>query len=320
MGEITVQAPMVLGHESAGTIVEIGSAVRRLRVGDRVALEPGFPCRRCRACLSGKYNLCPDVQFAATPPVDGTLCGFYVAPEDFCYPLPEHVSVQEGALAEPLAVAVHIMNLAHLQYGQTVAVMGAGPVGLLCCAVAKAHHAAKIISVDINPQRLAFAQTYAATHTFAPEAVPADASPAANSSPAAASALANAARLLSSTETPEGIDVVIDATGSGPAIQLALHIIRRGGHYVQAGMGRNWIDFPIAQLCTKEVTATGCFRYSSGDFERAVAMIRDGRVNVAQLISSQVDFGHAERAFDLVARGEGIKTVIRGPNEPPVSG
>lgn len=110
---------MTLGHESAGTISEVGPAVTRVKVGDRVALEPGAPCRHCEPCLSGFYNLCIDMHFAATPPYDGTLTGFYVAPEDFCYKLPEHVSLQEGALVEPLAVAIHIVRQAAVTPGQS---------------------------------------------------------------------------------------------------------------------------------------------------------------------------------------------------------
>ena len=94
IGHFVVKDPMVLGHESAGTIVEVGESVTKLKVGDRVALEPGYPCRRCTNCIAGKYNLCPDMVFAATPPYDGTLTGYWVAPADFCYKLPENVSQQ----------------------------------------------------------------------------------------------------------------------------------------------------------------------------------------------------------------------------------
>jgi D-xylulose reductase len=141
IGSFVVENPMVLGHESSGTVTQVGDAVKSVKVGDRVALEPGTPCRRCTPCLSGHYNLCDEMKFAATPPYDGTLTGFWASPEDFCYKLPDHVTLQEGALVEPLAVAVHIVKQAEIKPGQTVVVMGAGPVGLLCCAVAKAYGA-----------------------------------------------------------------------------------------------------------------------------------------------------------------------------------
>ncbi|CAG8955725.1 hypothetical protein HYFRA_00010991 [Hymenoscyphus fraxineus] len=300
IGTFVVEKPMVLGHESSGTVVQTGSSVTSLKVGDKVALEPGTPCRRCPACLSGKYNLCDDMIFAATPPYDGTLTGFWVSPEDFCYKLPSHVSLQEGALIEPLAVAVHITKQASITPGQTVVVMGAGPVGLLCCAVAKAYGASKIVSVDIQPSRLDFAKDFAATHTFTPSRV---------------SAEENASNLLSQTGLGQGADAVIDASGAEPSIQTSIHVVRRGGVYVQGGMGKPDISFPIMALCAKEITAKGSFRYGSGDYRLAVELVSSGKVDVKALITKTVEFGDAEQAFRDVKEGKGIKILIKGPNE-----
>jgi len=301
IGSFILKEPMVLGHESAGTIVEVGSAVKTLLVGDRVALEPGTPCRRCESCLSGHYNLCPLMKFAATPPYGGTLTGYYTSPEDFCYKLPSHVTLQEGALLEPLAVAVHITKQAEIKPGQTVVVMGAGPVGLLCCAVAKAYGASTVVSVDIQPQRLEFAKSYAATHTFTPARV---------------SAAENAENLLKSTGLPStGADAVIDASGAEPSIQTSIHVVRRGGIYVQGGMGKPDITFPIMELCVKEVTAKGSFRYGSGDYKLALDFVNKGVIDVKPLISRTVEFTDAEQAFKDVKAGQGIKVLIKGPNE-----
>ncbi|KAH8813339.1 chaperonin 10-like protein [Xylogone sp. PMI_703] len=300
IGDFIVKDPMVLGHESAGTVVEVGSAVKSLKVGDRVALEPGYSCRRCEPCLSGHYNLCADMHFAATPPIDGTLTGFYTSPEDFCYKLPDHVSLQEGALVEPLAVAVHIVKQAEIKPGQSVIVMGAGPVGLLCCAVAKAFGASKVVSVDIQENRLKFAAEFAATHTFIPSRVP---------------ATENAANLLKAAELPLGADAIIDASGAEPSIQASIHAVRRGGIYVQGGMGKPDITFPIMALCVNELTAKGSFRYGSGDYKLAVQLVADGKVDVKKLITGTVEFKDAEAAFKSVKEGKGIKVLIKGPNE-----
>ncbi|PVH72734.1 GroES-like protein [Cadophora sp. DSE1049] len=300
IGSFVLKEPMVLGHESAGTITAIGSAVTTLQVGDRVALEPGTPCRRCTPCLSGHYNLCPLMKFAATPPFGGTLTGYYLSASDFCYKLPAHVSLQEGALLEPLAVAVHIVKQAEIKPGQSVVVMGAGPVGLLCCAVAKAFGASVIVSVDIQPSRLEFAKSYAATHTFTPSRVPAE---------------ENASALLKSINLPSGTDAVIDASGAEPSIQTSIHTVRRGGVYVQGGMGKPEITFPIMELCTKEVTCKGSFRYGSGDYALALEFVDKGLVDVKPLISRTVEFTDAEQAFKDVKGGQGIKVLIKGPNE-----
>lgn len=240
------------------------------------------------------------MRFAATPPYDGTLAGFYTAPADFCYKLPEHISLQEGALVEPLAVGVHIVKQAEVKPGDTVVVMGAGPVGLLCCAVAKAFGASTIVAVDIQPSRLEFAASYAATHTFTPERVPAE---------------ENAVRLLKETGLGEGADAIIDASGAEPSIQASIHALRRGGIYVQGGMGKPDINFPIMALCTKEITMKGSFRYSSGDYKLAVELISTGKVDVKKLISGTVKFEDAEKAFENVKAGKCIKMLIAGPNE-----
>lgn len=240
------------------------------------------------------------MKFAATPPYDGTLTGFYIMAEDFCYKLPPHVSLQEGTLIEPLAVAVHIVRQASITPGQSVIVMGAGPVGLLCCAVARCFGASKIIAVDIQPTRLEFAAKYAATHTFTPSKVPAE---------------ENAKKLLESVGIEDGADAVIDASGAEPSIQCSIHAVRRGGTYVQGGMGKPDITFPIMALCIKEITVKGSFRYGSGDYKLAVEFVGSGKIDVKALISREVEFEEAEEAFKDVKGGKGIKVLIKGPNE-----
>ncbi|KAI9805982.1 MAG: hypothetical protein M1825_000596 [Sarcosagium campestre] len=297
IGSFVVRDPMVLGHESSGIVSEVGSAVTTLKVGDRVALEPGVPCRRCVRCKEGQYNLCAEMAFAATPPFDGTLTKYYALPEDFCYKLPEHVSLEEGALVEPLSVAVHLVKQSGVKPGQSIVVMGAGPVGLLCCAVAKAHGATAIISVDIVPERLEFAQKFAATGTFTPQRVPAE---------------ENAKALREQHGFPDGVDVVIDASGAEPSIQTSIHVLRVGGTHVQGGMGKPEITFPITALCVKEINCRGSFRYSSGDYKLAVELVASGKIDVKQLITRKVSFKEAEQAFEDVKAGKGIKILIGG--------
>lgn len=218
IGPFIVESPMVLGHESAGIVHAVGDKVKTLKVGDRVAMEPGKPCRHCVRCKEGKYNLCPDMEFAATPPFDGTLARYYTLPEDYCYKLPEGMSLEEGALIEPTAVAVHITRAAAVKPGDSVVVFGAGPVGLLCCAVAKAYGATKVVTVDINEERLKFALSYAANSSFKSARV---------------SASENAQNMIKECELGPGADVIIDASGAEPCIQTAIHALRVGGTYVQ---------------------------------------------------------------------------------------
>ena len=249
LGAFVVKSPMVLGHESAGIVHSVGPGVESLKPGDQVAMEPGIPCRRCVRCKEGHYNLCPDMAFAATPPFDGTLARFYRLPEDFCYKLPEQMTLEEGALVEPASVAVHVVRQANVQPGNEVVIWGAGPVGLLCCAMAKAFGASKIISVDVNEERLQFALKYAATHSFRARKE---------------SASESAARLVQECGLGPGADVAIDATGAEPCIQTAIHVVRTGGTYVQAGMGKPEITWPIGAMCAKELNVKGSFRFDHG--------------------------------------------------------
>lgn len=300
IGHFVVKDPMVLGHESAGTVIEAGDAVEHLKPGDRVAIEPGYACRRCTDCRAGKYNLCEKMVFAATPPYDGTLTGLWASPADFCYKLPDSVSLQEGALIEPLAVAVHIVKQAAVQPGQSVIVMGAGPVGLLCAAVAKAYGASKVVSVDIVQSKLDFAKDFASTHTYLSQRIAPE---------------ENAKAIREQVGLPKGADVVIDASGAEPSIQTSLHAVRVGGTYVQGGMGKSDINFPIMAMCLKEVTARGSFRYGPGDYELAIDLVANGKVDIKKLVSTVVPFDKAEEAFKKVKEGEVIKILIAGPNE-----
>ncbi|KAE8315713.1 D-xylulose reductase A [Aspergillus transmontanensis] len=297
IGQFVVKDPMVLGHESSGVISKVGSAVTALKVGDHVAMEPGIPCRRCEPCKAGKYNLCEKMAFAATPPYDGTLAKYYVLPEDFCYKLPENINLQEAAVMEPLSVAVHIVKQANVAPGQSVVVFGAGPVGLLCCAVARAFGSPKVIAVDIQKGRLEFAKKYAATAIFEPSKI---------------SALENAERIVNENDLGRGADIVIDASGAEPSVHTGIHVLRPGGTYVQGGMGRNEITFPIMAACTKELNVRGSFRYGSGDYKLAVNLVASGKVSVKELITGVVGFKDAEQAFHEVKAGKGIKTLIAG--------
>jgi D-xylulose reductase len=236
--------------------------------------------------------------FAATPPYDGTLAKYYILPEDLCYKLPENMTLEEGALIEPLAVAVHITKQSGVKQGDSVVVFGAGPVGLLCCAVARAFGAKKLVAVDINTQRLEFATSYAADSSFVPSKV---------------SAAENAQRLKDEHDLPIGADVAIDASGAEPSVQTAMHVLRTGGSYVQGGMGRDEITFPIMAACTKELTIKGSFRYASGDYQTAVDLVAAGKIDVKKLITRKVAFEEAVQAFEDVKNGKAIKVLIEGP-------
>ncbi|KAG9553164.1 GroES-like protein, partial [Aureobasidium melanogenum] len=291
-----------MGHEASGTVHSIGSAVTTLSLNDNVCIEPGLPCSRCKSCKSGRYNLCPDMAFAASPgpgpATHGCLCAYYKLTEAFVYKLPASVSLEEGVLVEPLSVAVHSIRLAGIKLGHKVVVFGAVPVGILCAAVARQFGAAEVISVDTNAARLEFVKEFAATGVLIPDAK--------------ADGATNAAAIIERFHLDRGADIVIEASGAEPCVQMGIHVLAPGGTYVQTGCGKPNILVPMTKLGEKEAVVRGCFRYGPGDFELAIGFLRDGKIDVGKLITKTVPFEEAPDAWESVGRGEGIKTLIRG--------
>ncbi|KAF1851613.1 GroES-like protein [Cucurbitaria berberidis CBS 394.84] len=300
---------IVMGHEAAGTIHSIGPAVKTIKPGDRVAIEPGTPCRLCKACKSGVYNLCRQIRFAAAPgPPDtqGTLSKYFRIAEDMVYKIPDEMGLDEAVLVEPLAVAVHAAKLGDVRPGETVVVMGSGTIGLFCAAVARQFGAHRVILVDILEKKLEFATSYLGCETFL--------------SSTKVEAEENAALLLKKLDLAEygidsfggHVDTVIEASGATSSIETGIHILRPGGKYVQTGLGKPKIEFPIVAMSQKELIVRGCFRYGTGDYELAVSLIKKGLVDVKPLISSVTRFEDATQAWDKTGRGDGIKNLIQG--------
>ncbi|KAM0755592.1 xylitol dehydrogenase [Meredithblackwellia eburnea MCA 4105] len=319
IGDFVVKDPMVLGHESAGVVVKLGSQVQHLKAGDRVALDPGESCRTCISCKEGHYERCPDMVFAATPPYDGTLCGFYKLPADLCYKLPENVSLEEGALLEPLSVAVMAVDkIAKMRPSSIVVVFGAGPVGLLTMAVAKALGAKKVVAVDIVESRLQFAKTEfgAASDYFLPPKREDGEEPLVYSR---RSADALRAKFGFEERGPSGVDLAIDCTGAPPCIQTGMYVVKHGGTYVQVGMGPENVTIPMAQILNKELSIKGSFRYGPGCYSLALDLVARGAIDVKPLITHRYSFKEAKEAFQANQDGKGadgkaaIKIMISGP-------
>jgi D-xylulose reductase len=255
--------------------------------------------------------------FAATPPHDGTLTRYYRLPEDLVYTLPEHLSLEDGAMIEPLSVGVHsVFTQAKLQPAQSIVVFGCGPVGLLCMAVAKAIGASRIIAVDIQQSRLDFAKKYAATDVFWPPPLQ-EGEPATVYSQRAADLLR--ANLGVKDRGNKAIDVVIDASGAEVSIQTGILIAKVGGTFVQVGMGHPEVVVPITTLLAKELVLKGSFRYGPGDYRLALALAAQKKVDLRPLVTHRFKFEDAIAAFDATKNGKSedgrslIKAIISGP-------
>ncbi|KAF8528960.1 xylitol dehydrogenase [Hysterangium stoloniferum] len=318
IADFVVNKPMVLGHESSGVIAKVGSKVKTLQVGQRVALEPGQTCRTCDACKAGSYELCPDIIFAATPPYDGTLGRFYRIPADLAYPLPDNLTLEDGAMMEPLSVAVHALaNLGKVRANQTVAVFGAGPVGLLTLAVAKAFGAKRIISVDIIQARLDFAKKYAATDIYMPSKKNHDES---NMAYSRRNAVEMKQKLGLADRGANGVDIVLDASGAEVSIQTSIFLAKEGGTFIQVGMGNAEVTIPITHALGKQLTIKGSFRYGPGDYPTAISLVAQGKIDLKPLVTHRFPFDDAVAAFDVTRFGKSpdgkgaIKVIISGPD------
>ncbi len=216
IGKYKVEKPFILGHECSGEVVAIGSSVERFKVGDRVAVEPGVTCGHCEACKEGRYNLCPDVQFLATPPVDGAFVQYIKMRQDFVFSIPDTLSYEDAALIEPFSVGIHAATRTKLQPGSTIAIMGMGPVGLMAVAAAKAFGASTIIATDLEPLRLEAAKRMGATHVInIREKDPLN-------------------EIKNITENV-GVDVAWETAGNPKALQSSLASLRRGGKLAIVG-------------------------------------------------------------------------------------
>jgi len=297
IGDFVVTAPMILGHESSGTVVKIGSSVTNVKVGDRIAIEPGYSCRSCDFCKSGRYNLCGEMKFCATPPVDGTLRRFYTHPADYCFKLPENVSFEEGALLEPLSVAVHACRRAHVSIGHRVLICGAGPIGLVNLLTANAMGAAEVCVTDINQHRLDVAKSLGASHTLLIES---------KKSP---QELAADVRTRFGENSP---DVTIECSGAEASIQFAIYATKSGGMIVLVGLGPSEVKIPIVNAAVREVDIRGIFRYANC-YPIALSMVASGQVNVKPLVTHRFKLEDSLKAFEVAKTGadNAIKVMIQ---------
>lgn len=292
IGDFIVEAPLILGHEAAGEVVAVGEAVTSLQVGDRVAIEPGYPDRTCRVCKEGRYNLCESVTFLATPPVDGAFCEYLSWPADFLHKLPEALSLDEGAMIEPLSVGLHAVRIADVRPGQSVAVFGAGPIGLATLQVARAAGATTIIVVEGVPSRLETARSLGATHALAAGAE-------------------NVVQIQDLTGG-EGADVAFECAGAIPALHAALRGTRSGGHVQLVGMpSQADPQIPVYEVIARELQVTGLFRYAN-TYPAAIELVRAGRVDAQALVTHHFPLDEAPYALDWVEHNKGqvIKAVI----------
>jgi D-xylulose reductase len=282
IGPFVVKAPMVLGHEAAGTVVEVGQAVKNLKNGDRVCMEPGIPDPNSRASRLGIYNLDPAVRFWATPPVHGCLTPYVVHPAAYTFKLPENVSFAEGAMVEPLAVGMHAAVKAKIKPGDLAVVMGAGPIGTVVALAAIAGGCSQVVITDVQQPKLDLA---ASLGPIRPVNV----------------AKQNLRGVIDELTEGWGADIVFEASGAPAAIQSVQETLCPGGRIVLIGLPIRPVTLDLVALSAKEAAIESVFRYAHV-YPRALALMGSGKIDVKPLISRTFEFRDSIEAFNFALK------------------
>jgi D-xylulose reductase len=282
IGPFVVKAPMVLGHEAAGTVVEVGTQVTHLKPGDRVCMEPGIPDPNSRAARLGIYNLDPAVRFWATPPVHGCLTPYVVHPAAYTFKLPPNVSFAEGAMVEPLAVGMHASVKAKIKPGDLAVVLGAGPIGTVTALAALAGGCSQVVITDVQQPKLDLA---AKLGPIRPVNV----------------AKENLRQVIDELTDGWGADLVFEATGAAAAIQKVQEALCPGGRIVLVGMPIGPVPLDIVGLQAKEAEVETVFRYAHV-YPRALALMGSGKIDLKPLISRTFEFKESVNAFNFAVK------------------
>uniref|UniRef100_A0A1A9W1K6 Sorbitol dehydrogenase n=1 Tax=Glossina brevipalpis TaxID=37001 RepID=A0A1A9W1K6_9MUSC len=279
-GPYVIEEPMILGREASGIVVETGEKVQQLRKGDRVAVEPGESCRHCQLCRSGQYNLCPYIKFCATPPNDGLLTRYAKHPAHLCYKLPDHVTMEEGALLEPLAVGMASCRRAKVGLGSDVLILGCGPVGLTTLATATSIGASKVLIADKKPDRLEIAKTFGADVMHIKQDC-------------------NPRELAQEIHAVMGCvpNKCFDCVGTIESLKLAIYATRPGGMCTLVGVPDGKIVLPLMDAMSREVDILGVVNYRN-DYPIALAMAASVELNLPAIISHHFPLEHISVAFE----------------------
>lgn len=294
VGNFVLERPVVIGHEATARVLDVGSNVNHLKVGDIVCMEPAIPCANCDRCREGNYNWC-DVcnrQAKGLPHTNGFLQNYYNHPAAFCYKIPDNISPKVGALAEPLAVVVHATRRAGLKIGQSVLVTGAGTMGLLTMLVAKAYGASYVVIADINEARLDLAKKLGANLTILLER---------GDDP-----LKIGERIKNGASGP--VDISFECTGTESCTRIAIEACRFGAKLAAVGLGPPLIQVPLATASLKEIDIIGVCRFTAGCFNLAVYLL--SILNLEPVVTHVFPMQDIAKAFETMGRGEGLKIMI----------
>jgi L-iditol 2-dehydrogenase len=282
IGPYVVEHPLVLGHELSGRITAVGADVGADRIGERVAVEPQRPCRVCAQCKTGHYNLCPDIEFFATPPIDGAFCEYVAIQSDFAHAIPNSISDEAAALIEPLSVGIWACKKADIGPGSTVLIAGAGPIGVIVAQTARAFGATTVYITDIDDARRAFALKHGATIALDPR--------------------------IDAVAGLE-VDAFIDASGAAAAVQAGITAVRPGGRAILVGMGNDNVELPVSFIQNREIWLSGVFRYAN-TWPLAIKLVESGAVDLDVLVTGTFALAQAEEALNAGKLPGQLKVIV----------
>ena len=287
--------PLVLGHEFSGVIVDVGDNVSDWQTGDRVAVETAAEiCGACVYCLSGDYNLCPSrLGYGAL--ADGSMTRYVAARPQILHRVPENVPDEHAALTEPICVAYNaLVEKTGMKPGDLVVIQGPGPIGIMALQIARIRGAGTLVvlGTDADAKRMEVAAELGADYTLNVQRE-------------------DAMALISSLGDGFGADLVIDATGVSKALEQSLELVRPNGRITKIGWGPQPLDFSLDLLVGKAVTLQGTFSHLYPTWERVLALLSTGQVNLAPVIGGVYALEDWEEAFEAMEQGENVKSVLR---------
>jgi L-iditol 2-dehydrogenase len=291
IGDAQISHPLVLGHEGAGVIAD---GPRR---GERVAIDPAIPCGVCRSCRDGYRNLCPRVRFAGHGGTDGMMREFMTWPDELLHPLPDELSDADGAVLEPLGVALHGYDLGHLPLGGTAAVIGAGPIGLLVIQVLRAAGARSVLAADPLPHRREAAAKFGADRVIDPGGA------------APAEAVASEVETLLEGED-SGVDVAFEIAGTNDGVRLAMDAVRPGGRVVLAGIPDDDLTTFSASVARRKGLTLALVRRMNEAYPRAISMAARGQVDLGPVVTHHFPLTGVDTAFRAANRRTGLKVIV----------
>jgi len=283
--------PMVLGHEAAGEIVKVGTKVKGLKVGDRIAVEPLRVCGKCPACRAGSYNLCRKRVAAGLGGWLGTFAEYFVLPQQRAHKLPKELDYDLAVLAEPLAVGTHAVRIASVKKGTVCAVLGAGTIGLLAGVAAQEAGAKRVYCTELNPSRLATAKALGLWALNAAE---------------------DPVEETINAYAPFGVDVVLVAFPSPKALQQALRLVKRGGRVIVIALFTEPVTLDM-NLLQEEVELKGSIYYTKEDFRSALRILVRRKKDLQQMVTHHVDLEGVSGALHMLADANtaAIKIIVR---------